>query len=375
MSVRGGVGFWLMLAALLAAVAWWLLGSRPAVETPASRNEFATVLAAWRRAAAERPAPNLPARPIAFPRDHGAHAEVPAEHWDLLIRAGAGEHPFLLHVSLARLGAAAEAADRPSRWGASQFFRAAVSMTDLRSGRDRRHQRYARSALGLSGFASDPPRVWIGDNRLEWPGEAGAPNGLRVTLREPRLTADLRITPVKTVRTADSSSQWSERWHGYVIPRAAVAGEWAETGEALPVQGIAWLSHGWGELPPVGGQIAFDRWTLLLDDETELALLHLRRRDGTGEGTFQGIRIAPDGTLERLDADAVRLRPLAFEDGFATRWRLQVPDKALDLKLIAAPRDRQRMDQPAALERALAIERTGAEGRPAGWGFLEPDGF
>lgn len=369
------VAVWVILAAAL-VLPWLqrLVGSEDAAPAQADRTDFARLLAAWKRASANAIAGDrLPRGPVSLPGDHGVHVAAPAEHWDFLLRVASGARIFTFRVSIARLGAAPM--ERASRWGASQFFRSLVTMIDSRDGSYRRHERYARNALDLGGFDLNPPRIHVGGNYLEWSVGTENRGGALLTIRESGITADLRVRAAKSARNWGQGQASGSGWRGYMVPRAIVEGTVAVHSVPLTVQGDAWYSHIWGDLPPVGGQIAFDRWTLLFDDDTELVLLHLRRRIWSAAGAIEGMHFAADGSDARLNPGSVELKPVTLQGGYPIEWRLRIADQAIDLKLASTARGEGAQSRREGEDVAIEIERTGDAGRRVGWGFLEPDGY
>lgn len=370
-------GWWLTLGAALLALCCYCgrLVMKETPVPPTDRTDFSTVLSGWKRATLDAFPRDPSPRRMAFPSDHGAHVRTPAEYWNVLIRLASAERDLALNVSIARLGSAPEPPKRGSRWAANQFFRSFVSVTDSYSAHYRSYEQYARGALGLSGFGSDPPRLWVAGNSLEWSGGAAPGDRAVLILREPEFAAEVRLSPVKASQPLSPTMQAKGGWKGYIVPRYAAEGVVVVRNRTWTASGGAWLSHTWGGLPPAGGQVVFSRWTLVLDDGSELALLQMQRRDGSGEASLQGIRIAPDGSIEELDSAALDLRPLVFEGAEPVDWRLRLPGRSLDLRLYPWTLGHRGSAISNRRTRAIRVERTDAGGQRVGWGFLDSDGF
>jgi predicted secreted hydrolase len=91
----------------------------------------------------------------------------------------------------------------------------------------------------------------------------------------------------------------------YSRTRLSVSGELRQAdGDAVPVTGLAWMDHQWGNfvIAAAGG---WDWYSLQLDDRTELMLYVLRGPDGATTSVY-GTQVLVDGTSRDLDAGSVQ---------------------------------------------------------------------
>jgi hypothetical protein len=133
------------------------------------------------------------------------------------------------------------------------------------------------------------------------------------------------------------------------------------------------MFHGWGDLPPLGGQVVLRSMTLVLDDDSELSLLRSERRDGTVTQLLGAFRIAADGTAMSLDVDAVtmgeaegamRSVPLAIRsNGTVTTGHL-----------VPWLRERRGSSCRVGVDAAFDVEPGGTEEGLSGWGFVQGEG-
>lgn len=90
----------------------------------------------------------------------------------------------------------------------------------------------------------------------------------------------------------------------YSRTRLSVVGDISHAdGEPVPVSGIAWMDHQWGDFV-VAAAGGWDWYSLQLDDGRELMLYVLRSATGETTGVY-GSEISRDGTLRDLEPGSV----------------------------------------------------------------------
>lgn len=169
----------------------------------------------------------------------------------------------------------------------------------------------------------------------------------------------------------------------YSRTRNQVAGTVQDHGEVVPVEGVAWMDHQWGNF--IGtAEGGWDWYSLQLDDQTEVMIFNLRAPDGSPAGSYasfidaqshQSI-VAPGqyhtealGTWQSPHSGAV----------YPSGWRVRLDPQALDLTVTPTVKD-QELDTAGSTgliywEGASAIRGTAA-GRPiTGQAYVELVGY
>ncbi|MBK1618285.1 hypothetical protein CKO42_07485 [Lamprobacter modestohalophilus] len=345
---------WLALPVALVILAGLAYGLWPRGAMPASGGFDATALAAALAELSSEPGPAAVAAsaPVSFPADHGAHPEARAELWELsAVLQDAGKRPVAVRLTVARLGLSDRAEPRASAMAADALFAGELVVTaggDIKAGA-LREQRVSRAALGLAGAGADQAgveRVWIEQWTLA--REAGG----SVVLRAAAGGVELRLgfSPLKPPLVLDqqafaspTSEDGAASLRLYSQSRLAVSGSLRLEGVEQPLQGLGWLDHGWGDLSETlsggRGQLVANRFQLQLDDGSELACLHLRRRGGGGTPIPSCVLIGVDGeqvvlqrrdlTLAPTDAKSVAVGGTSYPLG----WRLMIPARELELEI------------------------------------------
>lgn len=349
---------WLALPLALVILAGLAYGLWPRGPMPASGGLDAVALAAaLARLDAERE-PSVAvtnaatSEPISFPRDHGAHPEARTELWELsaLLRDEDGQ-PVAVRLSLARLGLTQGLQQRPSALAADALFAGelAVAAVGAMKPGALREQRVSRAALGLAGAEVDEAgveRVWVEQWALSRPAEGSLmlraeADGVELELDLSPLKSPVVLDPQAAAGSAPESQSTSSRF--YSQSRLAVSGRLRADGGEHQLQGLGWLDHGWGALSEAlsggRGQLVANRFQLQLDDGSELACLHLRRRGGGGTPIPSCVLIGVDGEQRGLQRRDLTLAPTDAEwvtEGgvsYPLEWRLLIPTQALELEI------------------------------------------
>lgn len=297
---------------LLPTLGWYLAREEPAADsrTPkitdflgrsASPDAFARVLAP---------------RAFEFPRDHAAHEEFRHEWWYFTgnLRDTDGR-PFGFQLTFFRFALAATAPSTSSAWSTRHALLAHFAVTDVRAKRFHAFQRLERPVLGIGGFASEPPTVWVRDWRATWLGsawglEARAGNAtlhLTATPRKPILAQGDRGYSRKGAASGNASLYYS-------ATQMEVAGSLAVGTRPRQVTGAAWLDREWGTSALAGDVVGWDWFGLQLSDGSELTLYLLRRKDGSRTRFSAGSWHGPQGEAVSLSSRDVSVRALG-------RWR------------------------------------------------------
>lgn len=329
-----------------------------------------------------------------FPADHGAHDEYRTEWWYVsgTLRGASGSDlpPLGVQWLLMRVGLRAEPEPKPaggtvepaSAWRTTQIYAGLFSISASAGAGLHADGKLSRGAVGLAGATGDPVAVWIEDWRLVALDPASATPGfaLRVDLDNVALDLELRAAKPRVTASelAASSGSPSMPFQFYTEPRLHAQGTLIADGRRTEVDGLLSLEHAWGELPLPGGPVGNDRFSLHLDDGSELILLrtHRTRAGGEESASTTGLLIEPGGSAVALADDGVRLEPLYYWTSprtgtrYPIRWRLRVPERSIDVTL-APPAP----DQEGEAWLPFWAGPMGVDGTAAGAGFVQLYGY
>jgi predicted secreted hydrolase len=151
----------------------------------------------------------------------------------------------------------------------------------------------------------------------------------------------------------------------------------------VPVSGIAWFDHQWGDFISVGGA-GWDWFAVNLDDGTDLSFSIVRDPAG-GLPLVYGTAVAPDGSVRHLDRDAFSIEvtgrwtsPRTGAD-YPAGWRIEVPADDLTIELRPTVPDQELDTRPTTGvvywegSQLVAAERAGT--RLGGEAYVELTGY
>lgn len=350
-------------AAVAAALATAVAAAAPAYETADG---------AWR---------------FAFPRDHASHPAFRTEWWYYTGHLTGGGRAWGYELTFFRVGIDAARAASGSAWAPHTVHVVHAALTDETGRRFRFEERAARPALGIAGADTAHYRVWVeGDSA--WLDADDRTHRLRAA--RAGFALDLALAPTKppAVHGAGGVSRKAAgagfTSHYYSLTRLATSGVVTVDGRAHPVSGVSWMDHefGSGSLAPT--QSGWDWFSFQLDDGRELMLYRLRLRDGTTEPFSSGTLIEADGRATHLPLAAFTIAPRATWRSVASgatypaRWRVRVPQAALELDVTPTMADQELRTPVTGVtywEGSVRVSGRAA-GRPVtGVGYVELTGY
>lgn len=326
------------------------------------------------------PAGALPARPLAFPRDHGAHPELRTEWWYMTGFAEDGERRFGFQVTFFR-SRVDVARDLKSRFAARQLLFAHAALTDVQGRKLWHDQRIARQGFGVAEAAEADASLRLRDWSLQ---RAGDDWQARLATPDFRLALDCRPTQPVLLQGRDGLSrkgpQPEQASYYYSLPQLAVSGTIALRGRQFRVTGKAWLDHEWSEALMHPEAVGWDWIGMNLHDGSALTAFRLRRQDGStlwDGGSFRsergGLYVASRGETEFRPQR--RWTSPASNASYPVEWIVRTP---ADFYTVRAVIDAQELDSRAstgAIYWEGLSDLIDSNGRPVGRGYLEMTGY
>jgi len=401
--MKGPRGFLVVAMGLLLLLAWaaWRLAAPPgdrevrAVLSPVGMLTGADTVGYAR---AEEP------REFRFPDDHAPHPGYRTEWWyvtgHLQAEPPDDARKFSFQLTFFRAALAPEKPDRESRWSTNQLWMGHFGLTDELAGEHWGAERLARGAAGLAGAApggtpgpveasrpdgAAPLRVWVEDWSLEGAEDGSFPHRLRAQDRGREVDLILGEGKPPVLQGEDGRSRkGAERGNAsyyYSLTRLPAQGTVAIDGVTFQVRGEAWMDREWSTSALSEHHVGWDWFSVQLSDGRELMFFELRRRDGQADPFDHGSLVHPDGAWETLSARDVEVTVLDHwtspVDGapYPSGWRLQAPDRGIDLRLDPVVRDQEMNLSFRYWEGAVRVEGAGPEGPVTGRGFVELTGY
>jgi predicted secreted hydrolase len=311
----------------------------------------------------------LPGYHYQFPRDHFSHPDFQTEWWYYTgnLKA-AGGHRYGFELTFFRQAIDRTKA-RATAWDVDDAWLAHLALTDIDGHRFQHWERLNRTGPGIAGASRELARVWNGNWKVQWTGPKQELQAVtdRFTLR---LTFESRKPPV--IHGTNGISQKSEgRGHAshYIsFTRLITTGTLEENGRTVALTGTSWMDHEFFTHQLAGNQTGWDWLSLQFDDNTELMLFRLRRKDGSIDPYSAGTFVNAAGNSTHLTSKDFVLTPRDRKYGpYPIEWRVEVPSLGVEVR-VATRLDAQELT--GYWEGAIDIT-----GTRTGMGYLEMTGY
>jgi predicted secreted hydrolase len=332
----------------------------------------------------------LPGYQYQFPRDDFNHPNYQTEWWyytgNLVSSDG---HRFGFELTFFRQGVNRSIA-QPSDWDVRDIYLAHLALSDLDAGRFYHTERTNRAGPGLAGASEQLSKVWNGNWQVQWEGgqqqlQAIADNfSLRfaMTSHKPAIIHGKNGVSQKEAGTGQAS-------HYISFTRLITKGTIQLNGKEYAVEGTSWMDHEFFTNQLDSNQSGWDWVSLQFDDDTELMLYRLRRKDGSVDPFSAGTYIDAHGKSTYLSVADFSMQP-ENEKGehytspetravYPIAWRVTVPLLRLDLRITTPLKTQELVSSMGTVlsywEGSITIRGT-RDGRPAtGVGYLEMTGY
>lgn len=325
-------------------------------------------------------------RSFSFPRDHGPHPEYQTEWWYYTgnLDSPDGKH-FGYQLTFFRRAITPGTSPRASDWATNQIYFAHFAITDAGANTHSAVERFSRGAAGLAGATGDPFHVWVED----WQVQALNAEGSRVHLQaqDGGQALDLTLDALKPVvlhgdqgLSAKSTAIGNASYY-YSFTRIETEGKITVKGRTMSVQGLSWMDHEFGTTALGPQAIGWDWFSIQLSDKRELMYFQIRQKDGTVEPVSGGTLVAPNGTIQILSNDQVKLQVLntwtsaGTHATYPARWNITLPAEGIDLTLTPYVADQEMKVSLVYWEGAVRVEGQSSGAPVSGSGFVELTGY
>lgn len=292
----------------------------------------------------QSPAPNyraaLPGYRYAFPRDHFSHPDFQTEWWYYTGNlSAAGGHKFGFELTFFRRAVSRDPA-KTGAWDVHDLFLAHLALSDLDGGKFYHTERTNRSGPGIAGVSEPRGRIWNGNWQIQWEGKEQKMQAIDERF-ELHLTLHSEKPPV--IHGENGVSQKAEgpgRASHYIsLTRLATSGSIELAGKRFEVAGTSWMDHEFFTHQLEPDQAGWDWLGLQFDDNSELMLFHIRRKDGSMDPYSAGTHVDALGKTTYLRASDFTLQPLAEKwtssitrAAYPIHWKIAIPNLAIQLE-------------------------------------------
>ena len=326
-----------------------------------------------------------------FPKDHGSHPTYRTEWWyytgHLQSKNG---RSFGFELTFFRRGVPPEDIKTlPSKWSVRDLYLAHFAVTDITGKRFHFSEKFSREGLGKAGADESRLRVWIDDWRADASTEPSASHTLAAHDETHALALTLQpAKPLVTHGAAGISRKGKDvgqASHYYSFTRLATSGKLTINDETFDVTGTSWMDHEFGSAELGTDQVGWDWFSLQLEDDTELMLYRMRRKDGSSDLASSGTAVSPDGRSRHLEVTDFQIESTGTwtspesKATYPAKWQLRFPSLGLVLDVVPLLADQElrtsRSTKVSYWEGAVAVTGTKQGRSIKGQGYVELTGY
>ena len=333
---------------------------------------------------ASRFVPALSGYEFQFPRDHGTHNDYRTEWWYYTgqLKTDSGRR-YGFELTFFRVGVDAPESAEPSRWDLSNLAPAHFAITDVES----RDFRYYEKMNRMSAFTAGAAEGRLDVFNESWRATTLPDGSWRITANAGSDAIDLVLRSHKppAINGENGISAKADAvgyaTHYYSMTRLEASG----TINRQHCRGLVWMDHEFGSSMLREDQQGWDWFSIALDNDTELMLYQLRKRDGSADVTSSGSLVASDGSVIHLRRDQMQIKPLArwkspkTKGDYPMGWKILVPSFGIDVTLQPLMRDQELVTKGSTgvtyWEGAVDVNGTFNRNAVSGQGYVEMTGY
>jgi len=268
-----------------------------------------------------------------FPRDHFNHEAFQTEWWYYTGNVTASDgHQFGFELTFFRQGVD-HSVEAAGTWDLRDIYLAHLALSDIESGTFYHSERINRAGPGIVGASESEKQIWNGNWSVRWNG-----NQQQLDAIDSRFSFSLRLTSEKApvIHGENGISQKSagagHASHYISLTRLNTNGTIRLAGKEYAVSGLAWMDHEFFTQQLAPDQAGWDWVSVQLNDDTELMLYRMRKKDGSVDLFSSGTFVDAKGHTTHLRSSDFLMTPggeiwKSPETGAAypIEWTLAVP--------------------------------------------------
>jgi predicted secreted hydrolase len=322
----------------------------------------------------------LPAKPLQFPRDFGAHPDFRTEWWYITGYAQAGARSFGFQLTFFRSRVDGTQA-MASKFAARQLIFAHAAITDVQGNKLWHDQRIAREGFDIASASTQGMALKLRDWSLQSQGKTHS-----AKLPASDFGLDLQFTETQPLllqgrqglsRKGPEEKQAS---YYYSLPQLATRGSLSLKGQKFDVTGKAWLDHEWSEEILHPDAAGWDWIGMNLDDGSALTAFRLRDKQGQALWDGGSFRSA-QGALHTFSRGEVIFQPVRrwksplSQASYPVEWLVRTPADIYTVRAVIANQELDSRQSTGAIYWEGLSELIDSNGKLVGRGYLEMTGY
>lgn len=329
----------------------------------------------------------LPGRKLTFPADHYSHPDFKTEWWYYTghLQSESGKS-YGYQVTFFRFGLRDRQTDMKDKSLFTELYMAHFALSDIGAKKFLYRERINRGYGDKAGAATDRYLVWNEDWKIE-----GSNKEHRIYAGDRGTTLRLALTSLKppVLHGQNGLSQKGEgegrASYYYSLTRMEAEGELTVDGKKEKVRGLSWMDHEFGSNQLREDQVGWDWFSIQLDNQTELMLYLMRRKDGSVDPYSSGTLIDAKGKTTHLALKDYRVevqdrwRSSKSGANYPMKWKVTIPSAETTLEIQPAFPAQElitnRSTRVTYWEGAVGIRGTYKNKPVTGDGYVEMTGY
>jgi predicted secreted hydrolase len=329
----------------------------------------------------------LPGRKLSFPADHYSHPDFKTEWWYYTghFRTESGKS-YGYQVTFFRFGVRDRQIAMKDQPLFTDLYMAHFALSNVSEKKFTYRERTNRGYGGKAGAATDRFLVWNEDWKVEGDGK-----NHRISVTDRGTTLKLSLNSLKPpVLHGDRGHSQKGEGEGrasyyYSLTRLQTEGELTLSGKTEKLRGQSWMDHEFGSNQLREDQVGWDWFSIQLDNQTELMLYLMRRKDGSVDPYSSGTLVHADGTTKPLALAEYRVEVLdrwkspKSDASYPIKWKVTIPNQQIELEIIPAFPEQElitnRSTRVTYWEGAVGVKGTFKQTPVTGRGYVEMTGY
>lgn len=236
-----------------------------------------------------------------------------------------------------------------SKFGVNKLYISHFSLTDVNNRKFLYIEKIDSGIYNFSGAKDDKLSVWVGQDRLE-----GNYDKFYIKAQNDNIKINLNLKPKKPLvlngensysRKSEDSYLFSSIYFSYTNIEAE--GFISINNVIKRVKGKSWFDREIFTRVLSHSQKGWDWFSIRLDNDCEIMLYLLRKRDGTVDRYSSGTIVYRDGTYRHLRLDEFNIKVLSYykskktKTNYPSKWLISIPSERLFLKITPMVKDQE----------------------------------
>lgn len=328
-------------------------------------------------------------RKLVFPDDHGAHPDFRTEWWYFTGNLTSDDNrKYGYQFTIFRTALTKEKTERNSEWNSNQIYMAHFAVTDISNNKFYYDEKFSREGNNLAGVQINPFKVWLEDWQIVQTENKVFFDLPVINLKAKTDKAEINFSleAIKSIvlqgdeGLSQKGKQPGNASYYYSYTRLKTNGKIILDGKEFSVEGSSWMDREWSTSALSENQKGWDWFALQFDDNTEIMYYQMRKNDGSPDVFSKGVLVDESGKSQLIKKDDVILTVKdnwlsPTEEKYPSGWRLQIPEKEIDLNITPAVKNQLMNVAVRYWEGSVEIKGTRSGSIINGRGYVELTGY